>query len=194
MKKKILVPVVAMSMLVSAMVGGTLAYLMDDDTVTNTFTVGNVDIEIDETTGETYKMVPGVAIAKDPTVTVVDGSEPCWLFVEITDEAGLKNKGYLDYTIADGWTEYPAAGVTNATVYYRTVLAPVDDETETLDGVAPMPVLKKVHDGKELMVGELKTGDELESVSGSTLVFKAYAVQHDAVDTVADAWGKVKGN
>ena len=60
MKKKIFVPVVAAALALCCAIGGTLAWLTDKtDPVVNTFTVGNVDITLAETTGQEYKMVPG---------------------------------------------------------------------------------------------------------------------------------------
>lgn len=69
--------------------GATLAWLTDKtETITNTFTVGNVDISLEETTSD-YKMVPGNTIAKDPKITVEAGSEACWLFVKIDESTTL---------------------------------------------------------------------------------------------------------
>ena len=46
MKKKILALCLVVALAVTAVVGGTLAYFTDTDKETNTFTVGNVDIEL----------------------------------------------------------------------------------------------------------------------------------------------------
>ena len=91
-------------LLVFASVIGTLAYLTDTKTVTNTFTVGNVQIKLDEAqvnpeTGKkissevrisgpqatnSYKILPGRTIDKDPTVTVLSGSEECYVRAIVT--------------------------------------------------------------------------------------------------------------
>ena len=47
-------------------------------------------------------MIPGWTIDKDPKVTVKEGSEDCWLFVEITEENDLRK--YISYCTAEGWT------------------------------------------------------------------------------------------
>ena len=49
MKKKILALCLVVALAVTAVVGGTLAYFTDTDNETNTFTVGNVDIDLQET-------------------------------------------------------------------------------------------------------------------------------------------------
>lgn len=48
MKKKILAMMLCVAMLAIAIVGGTMAYFTDTDAETNTFVVGNVDIELIE--------------------------------------------------------------------------------------------------------------------------------------------------
>ena len=81
-------------LLVVGSVAGTMAYLTDDDTVTNTFTVGKVGIALDEadvkpdgtldTTNSRvkkneYHLIPGHTYIKDPTVTVDAGSEAAYV-------------------------------------------------------------------------------------------------------------------
>ena len=90
MKKKTLALVLALTLLVAGVVGGTLAWLTDQTAeVKNTFTVGDINIGLTETTTD-YKMVPGNTIAKDPTVTVKANSEACWLFVKVTESTNLR--------------------------------------------------------------------------------------------------------
>lgn len=48
MKKKILALSLCVVMAAIAIVGGTLAYFTDTDKATNTFTVGNIDINLTE--------------------------------------------------------------------------------------------------------------------------------------------------
>lgn len=98
--KKALALVLCALMLVAASVFGTLAYLTDTDAVTNTFTVGKVDIKLDEADvniyGEAiddaervaaneYHLIPGHTYTKDPMVTVLAGSEESYvrMMVEI---------------------------------------------------------------------------------------------------------------
>lgn len=81
-------------LLVAASVLGTMAYLTSTDTVTNTFTVGKIEIKLDETdvtnpTGSrvqanSYKLMPGTTYTKDPTVTVKAGSEESYVRMKVT--------------------------------------------------------------------------------------------------------------
>lgn len=114
MKKKFLIPIMVLILVIGA-IGGTLAWLTaHTDEVVNAFTVGNVNVALNETTSD-YKMVPGNSIKKDPTVTVTVGSEDSWVFVQVTKSANLDQ--YISYTIDNGWTaldeqQHPG-------VYYR---------------------------------------------------------------------------
>ena len=82
--------IVTAALLLVLGVGATIAYLVSSPaTVKNTFTVGDVSITLQETTGTRYILAPGVALPKDPTITMKAGSEACWLFVKVEKEAGL---------------------------------------------------------------------------------------------------------
>lgn len=113
--------------LVVATVFGTMAYLTSTDKVTNTFTVGNVAITLDETKvgtdgtavtpaertdANTYKLMPGHIYTKDPIVHVTAGSEDSWIFVKVENgitafEAAESNEYTpiaMQITTTNGWT------------------------------------------------------------------------------------------
>ena len=86
-------------LLVSLSVGATLAYLTSQtEVVKNTFTVGKVNITLDETdvdefgvkdgntrvTENEYKLLPGHTYSKDPQVHVLAGSEDCYVRIQVT--------------------------------------------------------------------------------------------------------------
>ena len=75
---KTFVAMLALVLVIGCAVGGTVAWLTaQTGPVVNTFTYGNINITLSETTGEDYKIIPGVDIEKDPTVTVKKDSEAC---------------------------------------------------------------------------------------------------------------------
>ena len=99
--RKVLIIALCAVLLVSISVMGTMAYLTSKDSVTNTFTVGKVGIELDEAlvdangkeiTGENakrvkenkYKLLPGQTYNKDPMVTVLKDSEKSYIRMTVT--------------------------------------------------------------------------------------------------------------
>ena len=93
-KSKALLLTLCAVLLVAASVLGTMAYLTSSAEVKNTFTVGKVEIKLDETdvtnpTGprvqaNSYKLMPGTTYTKDPTVTVKAGSEESYVRMKVT--------------------------------------------------------------------------------------------------------------
>ena len=88
MKKKLTAVALVVCMLAIMLVGASLAYFTDKtETKNNTFTVGNVKIELTEPKWNENlngKFVPGSNFAKDPTITVDENSEDCFVFMKLT--------------------------------------------------------------------------------------------------------------
>lgn len=179
MKKKAFALFLALALVVGGVVGGTVAWLTaTSDSVVNTFTVGDINIELTETKPENRqaKMVPGNTIGKDPTVTVKKDSEACWLFVKVEESRNLGD--FITYVMADGWTAL--TGVDG--VYYREVPATTADVS--------FAVLK----GNAVTVKTDVTKANMNALTAATyptLTFTAYAVQKDNVADAAAAWAKV---
>ena len=182
---KLVVAMLAVTLLIGCAIGGTVAWLTaKTEAVVNTFTYGDINITLDETTGSDYKIIPGVNIEKDPKVTVKANSEACWLFVKVEEEGTfVANK--VTYSIADGWTKGDGTKIP-ANVYYREVNAVTTDTSFYIlagDTTYRNGVVK---------VSENLTKTEVNSITTQpTLTFTAYAVQKDGIDTAADAWAKV---
>lgn len=185
------IAMLALVLVIGCAVGGTIAWLTStSDTVTNTFTYGDINISLSETKPDNKqaKIIPGVDIAKDPKVTVVEGSEACWLFVKV-EEANWPNfketvEGKevrkVNYTIAEGWTAL--TGETG--VYYREVGAVTADTS--FDVLA----------GNVVTVSENLTKEDIKDITTQpTLTFTAYASQlHKNATTeftAAEAWANV---
>lgn len=81
-KRKIVLLAVALVMVAILGMGSTLAYLTDYETATNVFTVGNVDITLNEDFKDNSKLLPGIKVTKKVTVTNV-GSENAYVRVHI---------------------------------------------------------------------------------------------------------------
>lgn len=191
---KLVVAMLAVTLLIGCAIGGTVAWLTDKTTaVVNTFTYGDINITLNETTGNDYKIIPGVNITKDPKVTVKANSEDCWLFVKVEEanwptfmEANGTTKK-VSYAIATGWTALPGQNG----VYYREVNAPTADTSIYIlagDATYSQGVVK---------VSENLTKTEVNSITAGTqprLTFTAYAVQKDGIADAATAWTKVPTN
>ena len=173
----------ALVLAIGCAVGGTLAWLISEtDPVVNTFTYGDINISLEETT-EKYKITPGVSINKDPKVTVTAGSEACWLFVKVEEKNwpdlketdGTTRK--VNYAIADDWTALDS----QTGVYYREVSAQKNAQE--------FPVLE----GDKVTVSEDLTKTEVDRLKekSPTLTFTAYAVQKDGIKDAAAAWEKI---
>ena len=175
MKKKAFLSMAAVILVLCCAVGGTLAWLTDKtNSVTNTFTVGDINITLAETTSD-YKMVPGNTIEKDPKVTVKAGSEACWLFVKVVKSSNFGT--FMTYEMADGWTALTG----NDGVFYREVAAATTDTDFAVLKNNQVKVLDTVT--KEMLTGQ--------GFTAPTLTFTAYAVQKDNIGTAAEAWAKV---
>lgn len=97
-KSKALLLTLCAVLLIAASVLGTMAYLTSSAEVKNTFTVGKVEIKLDEdkvdelgnvvsdnrVTANSYKLMPGNTYTKDPTVTVLNGSEESYVRMKVT--------------------------------------------------------------------------------------------------------------
>lgn len=186
--------ILAVVLIVGISVGGTLAWLTDTTgPVTNTFTVGDINITLDETKKD-FKMVPGNTIEKDPKVTVKGGSEDCWLFVKVDESTNLGS--YITYTVASGWKQLTAdkdGAPIDDLIYYCEVAASDNDQVFSVlkdDQVTVnSTVTKKMMNAFD--TNNDGTLDATERAGLPTLTFTAYAVQKDNIATAAAAWAEV---
>ena len=200
-RSKILATVLATALLVTGTVFGTMAYLTDTDTVTNTMTVGNIDISLDEyktdvngnadktavrVRANTYKLIPGHSYTKDPTVHVAKESEDSYIFITVDNGiAGIESTetGYTNIAgqiAANEWAVVDATTYPN--VYYR-VFTHSDTATKNTD----LAVF-----GNFKIKGDVDSAT-LADYKDKTIVVKAYAVQKDGFSTAKDAWAATFG-
>ena len=178
-KKVILAIVLCLALVAGAGVGGTVAWLAaSSNEVVNTFTYGDINIKLTESPN-TYKIVPGSSITKDPKVTVKGGSEACWLFVEVTESSSPKWPEEAKYSPAAGWKKGTGTTPDNVpvNVYYREVPFNSSDQE--------FPVLLN----NKINVEDTLTKDKI-SAESPTLKFQAYAIQREGIDSVDTAWAQ----
>lgn len=193
--KKVVALALCAVMLVVGSVAGTMAYLTSNtDVVTNTFTVGNVTIDLDEAKvteygvkdgdtrvkANTYKLVPGHTYVKDPTVHVAANSEDCYLFVKVVDGlAAIEDETTIAKQMeAKGW--YPlyvtnadgtSAAVANVYYYKDKVLA-----STTVQDFVVFENFK------------LKGDAAVGNFTAASITIDAYAIQADGFAGPGAAW------
>jgi predicted ribosomally synthesized peptide with SipW-like signal peptide len=164
MKKKALLMVLAAALIVAASIGGTLAWLTSTDSVTNTFTVGDLDISLSETTWvNNSKIVPGASIPKNPVVTVDSGSESADIYMSVTVPTLLQNTK-ITFNVGSNWTWNSTLGCYK----YNSAVAA---------GASTDPLFTIVK------IGDL-TETEMEAIEAATnaIVVNAYAIQAGTAD------------
>lgn len=206
MKKTI--SIVALVVLVAAVsVLGTLAYLTSQDQVVNTFTVGKVNITLDEmkvtddgkpvasaerVKANDYKLLPGLTYAKDPTVTVLKGSELSYVKLVVTVSKASESDKLLKecettlaavvkgYDVAN-WilksnTEDKANNTRTYEFWYK----------EAVDASAADVKLDALFD--QIVVPGNITNVQLASIDGLEIDIVAYAIQADGFADADAAW------
>lgn len=209
--KKAMLMTLCAIILVVATVFGTMAYLTSTDEVVNTFTVGNVAIKLDEapvdgngkaTTGDrvkanSYKLLPGHVYDKDPTVTLLEGSETSYVKMTVTfskaneldaifapDGANLTSifNGYdaANWT-AKGNTKDATANTRTYEFWYKEAVgAPTADVA--LDALFD-----------SITVPGTITKEQLDTIKGMTITVNAYAIQADGFANADAAWKAFEG-
>ena len=210
MKKKILILTLCIALLAAAAVGGTLAYFTDTDEVTNTFTVGNVKIELLESkllrtaniTDEaiaadaegyaTYlaqagkNILPGISVKKAPYIRNT-GSNNAYVLrmlipVELVD---IVTCVYTNEAIADDSVTEPVklANVTVDGVEYAQFAFVYNDKLAP-EAMTYWPVFSQVK------LNEHVTSEDVAGLTDATfnIILQADAIQADTFETAAAAF------
>ena len=206
MKKK-LMTVLALVLVIAMSVAGTYAYLTSADKVVNTFTVGNVQIKLDEAAANadgtlvdgadrvkanSYKLLPGHKYAKDPTVTVLKGSESSYVKMTVT----FSKAAELDAIFAPNGADMTSIfnGYDSANWELKNVTKDTENNTRTYEFWYKETVAAPTADvaldalfDSITVPGGIKN-DQLATIEGMTITVNAYAIQADGFTDAADAW------
>ena len=106
--KKIIAIVLAALLIAGISIGATLAYLTDRDSEVNTFTIGDVSIDLTEDFEQGATLIPGVNIEKKPVITNTGTEAGSSQNVIHWNMLGATTEGYVTDTrvqkaIADGY-------------------------------------------------------------------------------------------
>lgn len=198
-------------LLVAASVLGTMAYLTSTDEVTNTFTVGQVKIKLDEAKANPdgslvanadrvkaneYKLLPGHTYNKDPMVTVLSGSESSYVKMTVT----FSKANELDAIFAPGGADLTS--IFNGYDAAKWIAkGNTKDETantrtyefwykETVGAPTADVALDALFDS--ITVPGTITNEQLATIEGMTITVNAYAIQADGFANAEAAWAAFK--
>ena len=209
---KVLIAALCAVLLVVGSVMGTLAYLTDRQAVVNTFTVGNVDITVDEAPvtpdgevipgedrveGNDYHLIPGQTYTKDPTMTVKAGSEDSYVRMMVTincmsELQAIFGADFLPHEYIEGkdsniWIYNSTVDNGDNTVtyefrYYKTV-----DAFESTDDIVLEPLFTSFKVPGEITNEQLATLDALE------IKVVGHAIQTVGLANADEAWAAFDG-
>lgn len=205
-RSKPLVLALCAVLLVVGTILGTVAYLQDTASVVNTFTVGNVHLKLDEAvvdekgeptggrteTGNAYHLLPGETYTKDPTVTVLKGSEESYVRMMLTLncaselDAIFAPNGAVLTEIFKGYdaTKWEYVDVTrgndNTITYefrYFETVKPEKDTDLVLDALFDT-----------VTVPNTMTGEQLATIADLEISVEAHAIQVTGFANADEAW------
>ena len=178
----------------------TMAFLTSEDSVQNTFTVGKVEITLDEAKVDSYgneianaervkeneyKLIPSHTYVKDPTIHVDSNSEDCYLFVKIQNDLG--SDGVINGIANNGWVL--VEGTQDVYCYYGVT----DGETNSTKQIVKPGEDKKVFD--TFTFGEKANPNNYDTATkNAKIIVTAYAIQADGLSekTPAQIWALFK--
>lgn len=181
----------------------------ETETLHNTFTVGQVSLKLDETDvdqngtpipnagrvlGNEYKLIPGKEYIKDPTMTVMSGSETSYvrLLVTITKAKEIKEvfgSNFLPEKYVTGWDktkwvstsikENDNNSITYEFRYYQVVTGYVNGNKQDI-------VLEPLFN-KFTVPGEL-TSEDLKKIEGFEIKVVGHGIQASGFKSAEEAW------
>lgn len=86
--KKVIAIVLLVVLVAALSIGATMAYLTDRDSEVNTFTIGDVSIDLKEDFEQGATLIPGVKIEKKPTITNT-GDNDAWVWLTFAIPSAL---------------------------------------------------------------------------------------------------------
>lgn len=203
-KRKALILFLCVATLVVGSVFGTMAYLTDTEMETNTFTVGEVKIKLDETsvnpngipkessgrieTGNTYHLIPGHRYTKDPMVTVLQGSKDAYIRMQVTvncmselDTIGIDLMRIFEGYNGENWlykgnTKDVRANTRTYEFWYKETVAAPNGDIE----------LDPLFDA--IVIPEEITGQQLATLDDLHIYVVAHAIQADGFADAGAAW------
>jgi len=181
--------VIALVLSLTMTTAGTLAFLTDRDTVENTFTMGNVDIEVEEEFEQNAPLNPGVEVEKQAGIKNTHATSDAWVWMTVSVPAELDK--YLELGWSTGDYEKLDTPVHEGYVSYMVKhpdkLNPGDSTPKYLESVT---LSEKVdyQEGAYVVVEDGKIVATIGDLSDVKVIVDGFAMQTDGFDTVDEAY------
>ena len=197
MAKKILAFLLVVSLTAAVAIGGTLAYLTDRDSEANVFTVGDVNIDLNEDFNQGATLIPGVDIVKTPTITN-EGPNAAYVWATVAVPADLASVINFS-TKGDGWADWTRGTETVTingkdfvlyTALYNTALTNGGATTALFEKVSLNSTVDIDPNGQwHTVVNGTATDLGWNSADGNPVIYvSAYAIQTEGFSSVQDAY------
>lgn len=204
---KILILSACAVLIVVASVLGTFAYLTSQDSVVNTFTVGKVNITLDEADvnedgteivgadrvkENNYHLIPGRTYVKDPTVTVKAKSEDSYVRMLLTLNCADEFDAIYNPNKADLTTIFNGYDATNW--IYENVTRDTAKNTITYEFRYKEVVTKSATDTKldalfdSISVPSIFNSEDMKSIADLKITIVGHAIQAIGFADADAAW------
>lgn len=197
--KKTLAILLVVALIATVAIGGTLAYLTDRDAEVNIFTVGNVEIEVEENFNQGEELMPGVSVTKEVSIKNT-GDNDAWIWYSYAVPVLPGSMGNLievtHESVGSDWVELRTPytmtidGVTYNvyTVGWNAIVAP---NASTGLGMTKVTLNRwidfNVNDGNWYHVYGGNT-TQIMDVDNARVYVTGYAIQAAGIDTLSDAF------
>ncbi len=197
--KKTLAVLLAVALIATVAIGGTLAYLTDRDAEVNIFTVGNVEIEVEENFNQGEELMPGVSVTKEVSIKNT-GDNDAWIWYSYAVPVLPGSMGNLievtHESVGSDWVELRTPYTMTIegetynvyTVGWNAIVAP---DVSTGMGMSKVTLNRwidfNVNDGNWYHVYGGNT-TQIMDVDNARVYVTGYAIQAAGIDTLSDAF------
>jgi predicted ribosomally synthesized peptide with SipW-like signal peptide len=176
-------------------IGGVVAYFTASQTITNTFTIGNIQISLTEPNWVTTDSdnngvpdaaqgkMPGQTVAKNPTITNI-GDNAAFVFAEVqvpcTDDGSLE---LFTYTVNTGWYTMSNGSCASSGGQMVATKRYAYGTSSAMTSVAKQGTAVLFN---EVVVNGSITGSEAGISGNKQVIVTAYAIQADGLGSATD--------
>ena len=178
----------ALAVMTLASAGATLAFFTDQEEKVNTFTVGNIDIQLEEPQWDPDKgkdITPDKEVPKDPQITNT-GANDAYVFMEVSvprsevrtvnDDGSLSEvlvQDLFTYKTNEGWTLMMKQSNDDSTTYYYAytnadntmkALKPEETTTPVFSSVKFINMTEGELEGKDISINVISRGIQTEGI------------------------------